>query len=258
VDGGRLTTTRRIRRDAAPLRTTNSRAHCRTALILRAPITVKLRDERDHAFGVRLKVPFTLGWFNLDEDDVFDTEFEQVGAASIAPGVEFHIPIVRRADVIRWKIIPFGHAGVAWDFDGEETAGVAVVGIASRAEWPWGRREIVLWNELLYATNFRNDILLDDDFARFRTDLEFRLPVRAGPVHTDAVGLLFLNEFYFNEVGFNRPQSFVELRKRWELGVTYGPMARRTVWRIPLPRVGVSYRFGQGVTGVVLRFRFRY
>ena len=49
-----------------------------------------------------------------------------------------------------------------------------------------------------------------------------------------------------------------KIRQRYEVGFKIGPENKETLWSIPVPRLGISYRFGQNVSSVRFIFSARY
>ena len=66
------------------------------------------------------------------------------------------------------------------------------------------------------------------------------------------------NELYFNEVGIRSPDETFYIRYRWEAGLSYGAYELIKWWKFPVPRVSVSYRWGQDVAGIRVGFHFDY
>jgi len=224
----------------------------RTAFVVRINPSFRLRSEEGRAWGVSLWIPITLGFFDFKLEDLYPPEFripERIASVSIAPGVLFRVPIRDN-----WMLFPFTFFGPAKDLESKEFAWVLSLGSRSRAEFPWGPRKMILWNRLQWASNYDNQRLFDDDLAVFESDFEVRQPITA----KTAIGGLLVNDYYINAVVVLRPGESFEIRDRWEVGATYGPMDPMKLWKIPVPRLSVGYRWGQGTEGIRINLRFRY
>ena len=227
----------------------------RSIFVLQIPISFKLRDDDARYFGLRFTTTPTFGFYDWTKDDMLEFDLpERLGTASVTVGVEFRVPVLSN-----WRLDPFIDYGVGRDSEFHQTAYIFGTGIRSRAEWPWKERTILLWNEWLYASNFGEQYDADD-FSRFTSILDVRQP--AGFTiggHTVDFGAFFKDELFFNTVVVrNLDGEPFEIRVRNEIGVTFGTAERTTVWIIPVPRVGVSYRFGQGVEQIRILFSYRY
>lgn len=228
----------------------------RSALLFRIPVGVRLRDERDHAFGIRLRINAAFGFYDLDPGDlgtIFDTE--NVATFAIVPGIEFPIRIFDN-----WTMGPFLDLGSSFNNASDEWTGVLGTGFRSRAEFGGERLQYLLFNELIYGNNL-NTATAFDDFGLLRTAFDIRRLIRFRAFkHSNDFGLLFKNEFYAGEVRFARPElESLATRVRWEVGFTVGSSERVKVLKLfTAPRFGISYRFGGGTDAVRVIFRSRY
>ncbi len=223
----------------------------RTALIVRAPISIPLWTTEDKPWGLRIIAPITFGFFDLEPEDIFVGVIpERLGTISPVVGAEGSRELTGN-----WTFFPFAFGGPAYELETGEAAWLVAGGARSRAVFFWGERPMVLWNRLVYARNFQNELVADDDFMQFETDFELRFPV----TDKTAVGLIVANELYFNVVVIDRPGESFEIIRRWEVAVSYGPTwGDVKLWKFKLPRISLGYRFGQGTTGYKLGFRYKF
>ena len=228
----------------------------RSALLFRIPVGIRLRDEREHAFGIRLRINTALGFYNLDPGDlgtIFDSD--NVATVAVVPGIEFPIRIYDN-----WTMGPFLDLGGSFNNATDEWTGVLGTGFRSRAEFAGKGLQFLLFNELIYGNNLNTETVFDD-FGLLRTAFDIRrlinFKVFKRPID---LGLLFKNELYAGEVAFVRPglDSLVT-RVRWEAGFTVGPTEKVKILKlITAPRLGISYRFGGGTDAIRIIFRARY
>jgi hypothetical protein len=220
------------------------------------PVGIRLRDEREHAFGIRLRVNTALGFYNLDPGDlgtIFDSD--NVATFAVVPGIEFPIRIFDN-----WTMGPFLDLGGSFNNASDEWTGVMGTGFRSRAEFAGKGLQFLLFNELIYGNNLNTETVFDD-FALLRTDFDLRrlinFKVAKKPID---LGLLFKNELYAGEVAFARPGTdSLVTRVRWEAGFTVGPTEKVKILKlVTAPRLGISYRFGGGTDAVRIIFRARY
>ncbi len=230
----------------------------RSVFIFRIAPRVKIRSEKDHAFGIRLRFNATFGFYDLDPRDLIELEFpNRLGTFAFVPGVEFPINIYDN-----WVLTPFLDFGPATDTEFQDLILVAGTGFRSRAEWHHGRFTHLLWNELIYAKNLQADTTSSEDYTLLRTDYEARgiVRYRLGKRPCD-FGLLLGLDYFFDtiivNVPFDKPTGVGE---RYEVGFTTGPSQP---WHqlkkiVKVPRLGLSYRFGEGTSSVRFLFSFRY
>jgi len=132
-------------------------------------------------------------------------------------------------------------------------------GFRSRAEF---KVRYVLWNELIYGNNLDTDTVFDD-FVMLRTRFDIRQLIGFRVFgHDNDFGLMFQNDSFANSLRFLRPEgeSTTVTRVRWEVGFTLGPREKTKFLKnlITTPRVGLSYRFGDGAEAVRFVLSTRY
>jgi hypothetical protein len=204
----------------------------RQLYIIRAPMAFTLRPEEGNLFGLRLSAIPTFGFFDLKFSDVGDFQLpSSLSTFSLLLGVEFQVPVLSN-----WRLEPFVRAGPAWEFDSNSTTWIFGMGVDSRAE-------------------------PRDDFGRFDTQLEWLFPIgwKLHKRRTD-IGPYVRSEIYFDALLIAPPQGEpLVIHHRYEIGVIWGAQERHhTFWKIPYPRVGLSWRFGDGGSGVRLLLTTRF
>jgi hypothetical protein len=101
----------------------------RTVTILTLPLSYTLREPDDDRWGIRLKLPLSLGLYSLDNavDDVLNRNFATFAAM---PGVEFEKEIGRN-----WVVKPTFSGGYAQDVSKGNRSTLYELGLRSS----WGR-----------------------------------------------------------------------------------------------------------------------
>jgi hypothetical protein len=223
--------------------------------IVPIPVGFGLRSEDEHFLGIRLTFKLTLGFFDFKPQDFVEFELpDQVGTASLLPGVQFPMRVTRN-----WLLTPFGDFGAAADTVHDEVTWIMGFGADSRAEFLWKRQKFLLWNRLVYARDLANSQEPAEDFLLFETIFEPRVPlggIRGNP--TD-LGLFFLaNSFFYPVIVPRADGGESKILRRYEVGITYGSAEPTKLWIFPVPRIGLSWRFGQDVTGIRFILTYAY
>jgi hypothetical protein len=225
--------------------------------LFRAPFTVPLRPQEDRSFGVRLRVRGTVGFFNFNPNKLSELNLpDNVGTLSLLGGVDF--PIRVRDN---WTLAPFVDLGPAWDSQTDMLSWVLGLGVWSRAEWELkSRNRFVLWTELVRANNFGDDEFEEDDFGKFLNELELRIPLNWHiKGHRMAVGPFVKAVWLWDTLIIGGVTDDPrEIRERYEVGFKIGAEERQKFMKVAVPRLGFSYRFGQGVTSVRFIVSARY
>jgi len=230
----------------------------RSVFIFRIAPRIKIRSEKDHKFGIGLRFNMTFGFYDFDPKNLIELEFpDRLGTFAFVPGIEFPVNIYDN-----WVLIPFFDVGPATDTEFQDLNVVLGTGFRSRAEWHHKRFTFLLWNELIYAKNLQTKEYASEDYSLLRSDFETRglARYRLGKRGFD-FGLLLGIDWFFDtiivNVPFDRPEP---IGARYEVGFTTGPSEpwHQVKKMVKVPRLGLSYRFGQGTSSVRFLIGFRY
>jgi hypothetical protein len=211
----------------------------RTLQIYRLPFRHELRDVDEAGFGAVVTLPLTFGFYDFELQDVANGEIPaDVDAVSLVPGLR----LVFQPGT-HWTLEPYAEFGISKARDADADATVYSGGLVSLYEFSGGWFDWQLRNDLGYAGVDLRGSAGSDDFARFQTVLIARAPFGGGS-RLDYL-LYALNDWYIDQ-----PEGPVDSAERggrtlqYELGVTLGARETTRVWGIPLPRVGLGFRFG--------------
>jgi hypothetical protein len=188
----------------------------------------------------------------------------------VLPQAELQIPLRRG-----WTVKPYVAAGLGWTFNGS----VAIEG------QPGGQLHVDEGLISLYAAGISNlfevpvqDFLLSvgtklagawtipigqsgsEGYGTFQNGLEVRHPLgfRVKGLVPD-VGGSFVHYYFFPSAKFTLPgQRPLEVSHQFEFGVSFGFAKPATLWVFENPRIGVSYHFGDGLTGLRVNFGFPF
>ena len=188
----------------------------------------------------------------------------------LLPQAELQIPLRRG-----WTVKPYVAAGLGWTFNGS----AAIEG------QPGGQLHVDEGVISLYAAGVSNlfevpvrDFLLSfgtklsgagavpigqsgsEGYGTFQNGLEVRHPLgfRVKGLVPD-VGVSFVHSYFFPSAKFSLPgRRPLEVSHQFEFGVSFGFAKPATLWIFENPRIGVSYGFGDGLTGVRVNFGFPF
>jgi hypothetical protein len=236
----------------------------RVVQIYRIPITVPIRKLGDEAgsWGVSVVSPVTFGFYDFEPEDVFSGEFPtHVGAASLLPGAAF--PVRAKAN---WILTPRVDLGAAKDFSGGALVWIYDAALRSDVTFPAGSWDGLASQELVWAGAAQTGSALTGWYGDAMAGFEFRhlLPWTSGRSQWD-LGLFGAYHHYFQDdrtaavayaavapVASSTGDSFID--EQTEIGLSFGTRPRLAWWKLSLPSLGLSYRFGDGVHGVRLIF----
>jgi hypothetical protein len=211
----------------------------RTLQIYRLPFSYTLKSTDNSSFGVELTLPVTFGFYDFELQDIANGDIPtNVDALSFVPGLKLVFEVQPG-----WKLEPYVEAGISRARDVDADASVYAGGLLSHYEFDGQGFDWLLRNDLTFAGVDVRGAAGSDNFARLQTVLTARRPF----TRDSRVDYLVyaMNEYYVDQ-----PNGPVDSTERsgssvqYEIGFTLGTSETRHLWRIPLPRVGIGYRFG--------------
>lgn len=215
----------------------------RTLQIYRMPFGYSFTQPSATRPGVRLTLPVTVGIADFEPRDVLHTGLpESLDTLSFVPGIELDLALSTR-----WHLLPFAKIGRSWDLGGDADATVYSLGAHATALWNYGSFDLRFDAGTAYTAVEPDAPLRSDDMLLLELGIEGRHALGASVGgHPLDWGVYLLGQSFLNaaeEPLDNAPSDASP--NQFEIGLTFGPRARVTIWRIPLPRVGVGYRFGE-------------
>ena len=214
----------------------------RTLQIYRLPFSHTIRSTDDSGFGIELTLPVTFGFFDFELQDIEDGDLPtRVDSVSFVPGLRLAFEVAPG-----WTLEPYAEAGIARAQNANAHANVYSAGVASLYEFDGQGFDWLLRNDLVWAGVDVRGTSGQDRFVRLQTVLTARRPFSQGSA---ADYLLYaLNEYYVDQPGGPVDSALQDgSSMQYEVGVTLGWRETRRLWKIPLPRVGVGYRFGSNL-----------
>jgi len=219
----------------------------RTLQVYRVPLAWTLAEPEDGRPGVRLRLPVTVGLYDFAARDMIDSGLpDHLDTFSAVGGIELDFPLDDG-----WHVIPYAEAGRAWDLGGDADAALYSASLHARREWPSGERLQRLQAGILYAGVDLASGAGTSDMVKVEAGFETRKPLgfQYGGAGADG-GLYLLAEWYADRPGepVVRSAGDSQLPVQFEVGLTLGGRTPARIWKLPLPRIGLGYRFGDGVS----------
>lgn len=226
-------------------------AEGRTIQIYRLPLGWNIRDPGVDHWGIRLLMPVTLGFYDYRVEDVLQAPLpHSLDTASFVPGVELSHLAPRD-----WTLSLRGQVGIAKERTSTADALTWALGSSAGRSIDQGPWRLHFQTALIYAeTHFRD--IGKDAMLRLSTGLEARSGLHfAIRGHALGVGPYLLNEWYLQRPAPPlAPDAGRVAAVQWEAGVTFGSMEPLYLWKIPIPRLGIGFRFGDSLAALRLVF----
>jgi hypothetical protein len=235
----------------------------------RLPLThiFALGEGRD---PVRLKFTGYLGYTSADfETRRFGPEVKaSQDYLFLLPQVELQIPLLDG-----WTLKPYFAAGAGWAFNGSQRIEgrpeepiqdsydfLYSGGIGTLYEIPVNRFTASLGARVGWAEEVALGGGLGQGYATFQTGLEIRRPVGIALCGRElALAGSFIYYYFFPAAQFSTLEDRpLEVSNQYEFGTTIGFASITDALFLDNPRIGVSYRFGDGLTGFRVNFGFPF
>jgi len=224
------------RMNSGPACTTSKAERCRSIRYRSDGLRARLPPGKP---GIRLKLPVTLGFLDFRTSDVVSTGLpENVDSISFVPGIEFRFELPHD-----WNLAPYVQAGAS--VADERDVETRLFGAGLRAERVFEADGYPGFHasELIYSgVRYRGD-LPGDDLVRLRNGVQMnrKLEQSVGgrPLQLGLFSVVdvFLDPPTGPATGVDVP--IVQL----EAGFVFGTSPAFEIWGMPVPRVGLSYRF---------------
>ena len=218
----------------------------RTLQVYRLPFAYEFDHAEEARVRARLTLPVTLGFIDFEAVDVVETGLpESLDSLSFVPGLTVEVLLSAR-----WRMEPFVEAGIARDRASDNDQQIYAAGLRSFFDLRDAGTDWQVYEELLYTNVEQDSLDRSDDFTRLRLGATARRPFDAGGLGRRADYLVY----GFVDAFLDTPDSPLNGEEggggdpQFELGVTFGTTEPVRVWGIALPRIGLGYRFGNGLS----------
>ena len=223
----------------------------RSVQIYRLPFDWELNPPTQDRVGLDITLPVTLGFYGYHIEDVVTEGLpKSVDTYSFLPGLE-----VSRVFGAQWRLATFGEVGMATVHAGSSRSLIYATGLRARYDFRIGEFYTRYATELLYAGSQVPE-QVKDTMTRLSNGID---ALRHTPMsmrgETVDFGPYVLSEWYLKRPTAPTPSPAAPMAAlQWEVGVTIGTERTSYLWKIPIPRIGVGYRFGSDLSIVRLVF----
>lgn len=145
----------------------------RTVQVYHFPFTFELRDAEKHRWGLSLRLPPTVGIYDLQpEDAALASLVNRVATLGFVP----RFNIIRRLSHF-WTLTPFVDLGVAKNLDGGSLVWVYGVGLVAEAVYPMDGYDLMPLIRFVSAHHTGQVGVFGNDLVKLEPGLEARFPL---------------------------------------------------------------------------------
>jgi hypothetical protein len=208
---------------------------------------ITLRSWERNSFGIRLLLAFRIANVRLGDPDF---RLDDLRLGLFAPGVEFVVPIARRA-LLRPRV----SLGLTSVFQGDSALVWTNLGLGAEFVFPWKKFELGLEPRIDWLSAIATDNRYADEhlgLVTLQADARHPLWFKLGEYQPDA-GIYATGSYAFEPLGVPAA-SGAQTALVWqaEVGAILGFQSRPKVWFVRIPTIGVGYRFGD-LSGLRIR-----
>jgi hypothetical protein len=218
--------------------------------VLSIPASIWLRSLAEgRTVGVRLRLTGIFGV--ADFERVSDIDLESVSLGGVFPGIELLFPIGSRS-----MLRPYVDIGIGLTSAEVEELLLAQIGMRTEHVFPWNRWELGLEPRFQLGWGDASRELVDGSYAILgvKADARYPLGFTIGGEVPD-IGAYIEPGWFPNGLQFAKEEGpGASVDSQFEAGVTLGFRHQAPkVWFVRVPRLGVGYRWGGGLTGLRIR-----
>ena len=224
--------------------------------VARIPFSYNLRSGDDGRFGLKLKFPLSFGVHDIEiRDRLGRAVKENVETVALAIGVEFEFPVRDN-----WQLKPYAELGFGKRISGEEEAFLYRGGVKSVWLLPRERLDIRIGAALEFEGFEVLGDAFRDSYGVVEVGSELRWPagfeIQGNP--SDFGAYLIARQFLPEIEVIPLPAASLGIGNQMEIGLTFGTSPSLSIWGLDAPRLGLAYRWGDGLSAYRLNFGFPF
>ena len=216
--------------------------------IYRTSGSVCLLSPYSHRWGLRARATGAAGFYDYRLTDFFSEGLPRgINTVALFPTLEAEHLLSGN-----WLIAPFVGMGAGVEVNQRLHHWLAGGGLRNLFVFPIQKFDVRLNSSLLYCGVLKKSLRPIDDFSVVESGIELRRPLDLDlfglPLDGSIFGINYLFRAGSNLSPFpNRAELHIA---EWEIGITLGTVETVCIWKVKLPRVGISYRFGSEREGI--------
>jgi hypothetical protein len=222
--------------------------------LYRIPLSATVRDLEDKPWGLKVTFPVSLGGYEVSAATSVGDLAERLNTVTVVPGVEFLLPA--GSD---WTIKPFVEAGLTTSSGTDDDTDVLYgAGARARGEYRLERLIVTLGGALEYKSGGDSRALVQH-YSTLAAAADVQLPLGFSIGRRAARGGLFVAVRNYSDVKLRDLDTEpFEVSTSYEAGVSFATEPPLRLWKLPLPWLGLAYRWSEAVSGLRLYLAFPF
>lgn len=220
----------------------------RTIQIYRIPLSYSIRDLAPGRVGFRVTFPTTIGIYDFLVQDLPENGLpDHLDTISLVPGLE--VPFFATAN---WVLTPYAELGHVENRSGDTDAMVYGLGSRSLAAFRVAAFDLNLGNALAYTGADPKGEGPSDDVLTFETALEWRHDTGTAARGHELDWTMYAAQYLMHDDADVSVGMSDDIATGWdvqyEVGATFGTKEKVKLWKIPIPRIGIGWRFADDLS----------
>jgi hypothetical protein len=232
---------------------TEAGASANSLQIYRIPLAATLLAVGDRPWGLDLTFPVSLGFYDLNTASSVGDVVSRVSTVSVAPGVEFLVPVSQR-----WRLKPYGEVSLGMTTSGETTEVQYAAGVRARGGYRNGPYQLAAGLGAHYAST-RASHLDVSDYTTLELGLDFQRSLGFRLAGREASGGVYGIGRWFPDLRIEGAgDRILDVQRVLEVGLSFSTAPEMSLLGIKLPWIALGYRFGDMFQGIRLSFSFPF
>lgn len=229
----------------------------RRAYVLNMPFAFVLYEPENRDWTMNLLLPVTVGVLDVPWDDFWgsDLDGDRLQTLGVVPGIEMNIPL---AD--HWSLKPFVQAGYVHDAKEDYDAWVYFGGLKGLARYQLGEYDIGLGAGITVAEQrpvSRGDntgIGVIELGVDVRRKLDMQLRGKPMDMSVYAIASNYYNDLDLLDI----EDDDFHIERTYEIGLTLGIAQPVRFWGVDWQRLGMGYKWGDGLESITFNTGFPF
>ena len=211
-----------------------------------------LKTVAEDGSGLKFKIAISTAVYRYETfDELFDSDIEHIKALGVRPKLEFEY-LTPLKNIF---FVPKAELAINRSLDTSNKVLAGAVEAAALYRRNGDNKDFRIRAGVKYGTRYEQDGLNFDDYVEvnLRVSLREMRGFRIGKRHLTITPFGEIKRFVDDLEFETRTGAFFDVDRLYELGFEFNTDPRKRIWGIALPRLKISYAFGEDFKGIKIR-----
>ena len=211
-----------------------------------------LKTVAEHGSGLKLKIRVSTAVYRYETlDELFDRDIQHIKALGLRPALEFEY-LTPLKNIF---FVPETELAINRSLDTSNKVLAASFKAAGLYRRNGDDKDFKIRAGIKYGTRYEQDGLNFDDYVEvsLRVSLRQMRGFRIGERHLTITPFGEIKRFVDDLEFETRTGAFFDIDRQYEVGLVFNTDPRKKIWGIALPKLKISYAFGDDFKGIKIR-----